>query len=60
MDLPRMRPTFDLTLGVSAEEAIAALRAHLRASDCPVDHQSAGDHFHLMMPQARRHFWSPW
>lgn len=60
-----MRPTFEVRVGYSVEEAVGRLRDILgRAASAQggamVVGQAAGQHLTLTVQESARHFWSPW
>lgn len=60
MQIPPMRPSFTIEFPIGAEDAVARLASLLRDEDEPVEGRIAGNHLMLVIPPARRHFWSPW
>ncbi len=58
MDLPGIRPRFEVPLSTSPEETIAAMRARLRDQFRPCS-TSAGRCMELFVEESERSFWSP-
>lgn len=55
-----MRPTFAIELPIEADVVMARLCSIVDDDDYPIDGRIAGNHLMLVIPPARRHFWSPW
>lgn len=55
-----MRPTFTIEFPVDQHDAIDRLSQLVNDRDYPIDGRIAGNHLMLVIPPARRHFWSPW
>jgi len=55
-----MRPTFKIEFPIEPETAIDRLSALVNDRDYPINGRIAGNHLMLVIPPARRHFWSPW
>jgi hypothetical protein len=60
MQIPPMRPTFEIELPLSSDDTIACLTALIHENDFPVSGRIAGNHLMLVIPPNQRHFWSPW
>ena len=60
MQLPPMRPTFEIEFPVDQDEAIDRLALLMDNEDFPVTGRIAGTHLMLVIPPNQRHFWSPW
>lgn len=60
MQIPPMRPTFTIEFPLPTREAIERLSVLVSDRDYPIDGRIAGNHLMLVIPPARRHFWSPW
>ncbi|MCA9303525.1 MAG: hypothetical protein KC996_05330 [Phycisphaerales bacterium] len=60
MPLARMRPTFEIPSPHPVDASVARLRSLVDEGDHPLDGRIAGTHLMLVIPPARRHFWSPW
>ena len=60
MQIPPMRPTFEIDFPIEPESAIDRLCLLLDDDDYPVTGRVAGTHLMLVIPPDRRHFWSPW
>ncbi|MCC7390100.1 MAG: hypothetical protein IT431_15175 [Phycisphaerales bacterium] len=56
---PPIRPTFDLELSMTVEQAVAALRSEFEA-DGEHPFQSRGQHVVVTVPARVRRFWSPY
>ena len=55
-----MRPTFAIDFPIDQEGALSRLSTLVDDKDYPIDGRVAGNHLMLVIPPARRHFWSPW
>lgn len=60
MQIPPMRPTFEISFPIEPDQAIDRLSKLLDDSDFPITGRIAGTHLMLVIPPDRRHFWSPW
>lgn len=58
MDVPKMRPTFEIGLPIKPDDAVAQMRAQLR-DEFRACTTSAGRCVDLFVPDAERHYWSP-
>lgn len=58
MDVPKMRPTFEIGLPIAPDDAVNQMRAQLRDEfrECTT---SAGRCVDLFVSDEERHFWSP-
>ncbi|MBK7405018.1 MAG: hypothetical protein IPJ41_10385 [Phycisphaerales bacterium] len=56
----RIRPTFDLAVGPTPDEAAARLTAALAAAREAYPYQVRGRHLVVTVAPGTRHFWSPW
>ena len=60
MQIPPMRPTFEIDFPIVPEQAIDRLSSLVDDSDYPIEGRIAGTHLMLVIPPSSRHFWSPW
>ncbi len=60
MQIPPMRPTFTIEFPIEQPAAIDRLARLVNDRDYPINGRIAGHHLMLVIPPARRHFWSPW
>ena len=60
MQIPPMRPTFKIEFPIESDHAIDRLSSLVDDHDYPIEGRIAGNHLMLVIPPARRHFWSPW
>ncbi|MCA9274800.1 MAG: hypothetical protein KDA29_02130 [Phycisphaerales bacterium] len=60
MQIPPMRPTFAIDFPIEPDLAMSRLSSLVDDKDYPIDGRVAGNHLMLVIPPARRHFWSPW
>ncbi len=60
MQIPPMRPTFQIEFPIAPSNAIERIATLLSNADYPVEGRIAGTHLMLVIPPADRHFWSPW
>jgi len=60
VQIPAMRPTFSIEFPLESAGAIERLSTLVDDHDYPIDGRIAGNHLMLVIPPARRHFWSPW
>lgn len=60
MQIPPMRPTFEIEFPIEPESAILRLSTLLDDRDYPITGRIAGNHLMLVIPPKDRHFWSPW
>lgn len=57
---PAVRPTFDVEVSLTPAQVASALSLLMNQADGPVIGRQAGHHLMLTVPDADRHFWSPW
>jgi len=60
MQIPPLRPTFEIDFPIDPEVAVARLANLLDDRDMSVEGRRVGNHLMLVIPPPRRHFWSPW
>lgn len=60
MQIPPMRPTFEIEFPIEPDSAILRLSTLLDDADYPISGRIAGNHLMLVIPPKDRHFWSPW
>ena len=60
MSIPKMRPTFSLTVGLTHDQAIDRIRALIEHPDSRFTGKIVGRHIMLTVCEHDRHFWSPW
>ena len=59
MKRPRMRPTFEIELEISADELLSRMRARLARKDCPAEGNVLRSGAELSTCERDIHFWSP-
>jgi len=60
MSIPKMRPTFLLTVDLTQEQVIDKLRGLIDHNDGRFTGKVVGRHVMLTVSEKDRHFWSPW
>ena len=60
MSIPKMRPTFLLTVDLTHGQVIDKLRGLIEHSDGRFTGKVVGRHVMLTVSEKDRHFWSPW
>lgn len=60
MSIPKMRPTFLLTVDLTRDQVIDRLRGLIESSDGRFTGKLVGRHVMLTVSDKDRHFWSPW
>ena len=60
IQIPPMRPTFQIEFPIEDQDAIKRLSNLLDDKDYPISGRIAGKHLMLVIPPQYRHFWSPW
>lgn len=60
MSLPVMRPRFEMTVNVSPEEALRRIQAWSSDPECACGIMTTQCQVDVLVPEQRRHVWSPW
>jgi hypothetical protein len=60
MSIPKMRPTFELTVSLTHDQAIDRVRGLLEHPAGAFTGKIVGRHIMLTVCEKDRHFWSPW
>jgi hypothetical protein len=60
MSIPKMRPSFLLTVGLTHDQAIKRIRGLVEHPDGRFTGKIVGKHIMLTVCEKDRHFWSPW
>ena len=60
MSIPKMRPSFLLTVGLTHDQAIERIRGLVEHPDGRFTGKIVGKHIMLTVSEKDRHFWSPW